>query len=239
MVIAHVASFAALLSLLFTAVPALAVEQGPLREPKSGMELVRIPGGEFEMGSSDGGDNEQPVHRVRVSEFWLGKTEVTVGQYRRFVEATGYRTDAEKEGNCWTVDFSGYWKKQGGMSWREPGFPQGDDHPVVCVSWNDAKAFADWAGLRLPTEAEREYAAGNGARHTKYSWGDGSPAGPRGGNVADESAKRRWGGWQIFPGYDDGYQATAPVCSFEPNDFGLCDMTGNAWEWVSDWYGDT
>ena len=152
------------------------------------------------MGSNDGGDDEQPVHRVRVSEFWLGKTEVTVGQYRRFADASGYRTDAEKEGYCWTVGSSGNWGKQGGKNWRDPGFPQGDDHPVVCISWNDAKAFADWAGLRLPTEAEWEYAAGNGARHTKYSWGDGNPAGRRGGNVADESAKRRWRGWSIFAG---------------------------------------
>ena len=92
-------------------------------------------------------------------------------------------------------------------------------------------------GYRLPTEAEWEYAAGNGEKHTKYSWGDGAPSGKRGGNVADESAKRVYSGWTIFEGYDDGYVHTAPVGSYFPNELGIYDMTGNVWEWCNDWYG--
>jgi formylglycine-generating enzyme required for sulfatase activity len=120
--------------------------------------------------------------------------------------------------------------------------------PVIHVSWNDAKAYCEWLSeksgqtYRLPTEAEWEYAAGNGAKHTKYSWGNGQPYGKKAGNLADETGAEAFN-WNktadsIFLGYDDGYKSTAPVGSFLPNDFGLYDMTGNVWEWCSDWKGD-
>ena len=142
------------------------------REDRTGIEFVLVPGGEFMMGSAAGSRNEKPVHRKRVADFWLGRTEVTVGQFRRFVEATGYRTEAEQSGGCFAIRDEGEWVLVDARTWRTPGFEQTDDHPVVCVSWNDATAFAGWAGLRLPSEVEWEYAAGNGPRHTEYSWGD-------------------------------------------------------------------
>jgi len=193
--------------------------------------FVRVAGGEFTMGGADSASGLLP-HAAAVRSFELGRTEVTVGQFRRFARATGYRTDAEREGWCLAPDEQGDWDLRADRSWRDPGFPQGEEHPVVCVSWNDADAFARWVGARLPTEAEWEYAAGGGARHTTYSWGDDPPrAGMRVGNVADESGKRRFPDWLIFDGYDDGAVYTAPVGSYDANALGLHDMTGNAWEW--------
>jgi len=154
---------------------ALAGSAGPAarRDAKSGVEFVLVPGGEFMMGSAAGSRSEQPVHKKSVADFWLGRTEVTVAQFRRFVEATGYRTDAEQSGGSFAIRSPGEWVLIEGRTWRTPGFEQTDDHPVVCVSWNDTTAFALWAGFRLPSEAEWEYAAGNGPRHTSYSWGAG------------------------------------------------------------------
>lgn len=200
---------------------------------RAGIDYVRIPGGEFEASAPDA-ISRVPVRRVRVAAFSLGKTEVTVAQFGRFVAATGHRTDAEREGFCLAPDEKGEWEERPGKNWRAPGFPQGGEHPVVCVSWNDAAAFARWAGARLPGEEEWEYAAGNGARHTAYSWGDGLPSAARGGNVADERALRRFPGWRVFAGYDDGHVFTAPVGGYAPNDLGLHDMTGNVQEWCAD-----
>jgi formylglycine-generating enzyme required for sulfatase activity len=131
------------------------------------------------------------------------------------------------------------WGKVKDRSWRNPGFPQTDDHPVVCVSWNDAQAFLHRLSrkpektFRLPTEAEWEYAARSGGKRYKYSWGNGSPS----GNIRDEALKRAYpqakGQWQ---GYDEGFVYTAPVGSFSPNELGLYDMSGNVWEWCQDWY---
>ena len=209
--------------------------------------MVSIPGGTFLMGSNDGEDDEKPVHRVTVSGFSMGKYEVTVSQFKKFIDETGHRTDADKDGGSymWT---GSEWEKRAGVTWRcdaeGNARPQNEyDHPVIHVSWNDAVEYCRWLSgktgntYRLPTEAEWEYAAGNGAKHTRYSWGNGEPWGKNGGNVADEAAKRKFSGWTIFSGYDDGYVFTSPVGTYNPNEFGLYDMTGNVWEWCSDWYG--
>lgn len=232
--VASIAAGAAAVSRAEPAVPAAR------RDAKTGIEFVLVPGGEFTMGSDEGARCEQPVQRKRVADFWLGRTEVTVGQFRRFVDATGYRTDAEQAGDCFALREDGGWVPTAGRTWRAPGFEQADDHPVVCVSWNDATAFAGWAGMRLPSEAEWEFAAGNGPRHTAYSWGNGGEGGvPPAGNLADVALAKKYANLEFFAGYDDGFVFTAPVCRFPPNDFGLCDMTGNVWELVEDWLTST
>ena len=192
-------------------------------------EMVSIPGGTFRMGdlNGDGYDNEKPVHSVTMPSFKLGKYEVTVGQFRRFVEATGYRTDAERGmgGNegCRTYTDDG-WDWKPGRNWRNPGYAIEDNQPVVCVSWNDAQAFIEWLTeqtgetYRLPSEAEWEYAARSGTR-TKYSWGN--DIGHNRANCAECGS--RW----------DDHRA-APVGSFSANAWGLHDMHGNVWEWVQD-----
>jgi formylglycine-generating enzyme len=197
-----------------------------------GMILVRIERGEFLMGSTKAQvdklvklfpgtkpewfDGEQPQHRVKITRpFYLAAHQVTVGQFRRFIEKSGYKTEAEKAS-----------EKQ---NWRAPGFAQGDDHPVVYVSHNDALAFLGWLnqqesekkrGYRLPTEAEWEYACRAGTR------------GLYGGNDNPKRLLRI----ANIGGVDDGFQHTAPVGSFAPNAWQLYDMIGNVWEWCDDWY---
>jgi len=213
--------------------------------------MVPIKGGTFQMGSDDGGSNEKPIHSVTLGDFYLGRTEVTVAEFKAFVDAKYYQTDAEKDG--WSYAWNGKeWAKMNGVTWRDDvegnRRPESDyNHPVIHVSWNDAQAFCRWMtektgrSYRLPTEAEWEYAAGNGAKHHQYSWGNGKPTGKKGGNVRDESAAKKFN-WDrndnnIFVGYDDGFATTAPVGSFDANELGLCDMSGNVWEWCADWYG--
>ena len=208
-------------------------------------ELVDIPGGTFRMGdlSGDGNDDEKPVHSVRVPAFKLGKYEVTVGQFRRFVEASGYRTDAERNaaGNAGCRTYTGDgWDWTSGRSWRNPGFSVGDDHPAVCVSWNDTQAFIAWLAaqtgkaFRLPSEAEWEYAARAGST-TKYHFGNSESQLCRYGNHADSSTN--------FSGRNkscsDGVgKRTAVVGRYQPNSYGLYDMHGNVWEWAEDcWNG--
>ena len=219
------------------------------RDPTTGMEFVFVQGGEYEQGcgywTSGCEDHEKPVRRVRLSPFWLGKHEVTLAQFKRFTIETNYRTDAEKDGSCWIHDAEA--EKKAGASFRAPGIIQSNRHPVVCVSWNDARAFAHWLSgrsshtYRLPTEAEWEYACRDGGRPIEYAWGNDSPTReiPGAGNVADESARRRFSAWSIMTGYDDGYVFTAAVGSYAANGIGLHDMTGNVWEWVEDVYSDS
>jgi formylglycine-generating enzyme required for sulfatase activity len=229
-----------------------------------GMEMVLIPAGSFMMGSklspealvakygSKAGfyKDEHPRHQVRVSKpFYVASTEVTVGQFRRFVEATGYKTDAEKgsqsfldgkKGAC-SLGNDDKWGWQEDVSWRKPGFEQTDDHPVVCVSWNDATAFCEWLSrkegkaYRLPTEAQWEYAC-RGGTDTVHWWGDEMDTTGRVANVGDTGHWTAEKGLKNMP-MDDGHKTAAPVGSYRTNGYGLHDMIGNVWEWCADWYG--
>jgi formylglycine-generating enzyme required for sulfatase activity len=191
--------------------------------------------------------------------FWMGRTEVTVGQFRRFVDDTGYQTDAEKEGEAYAFDWdNNKWAKLKGVNWRDPqyGFAVQDNHPVACVSWNDATAFCAWltkkeqAGgrlsegevYRLPSEAEWEYACRGGRQNTKFWWGDSVADGEGRLNAASDDKlghklpNNTWN--QRFP-WSDGFAWVSPVDQFGTkgrNGFGLADMLGNVWEWCLDGY---
>jgi len=211
-------------------------------EPVTGMEFVWIPPGCFDMGSpqnEQGRTDDERQHRVCVEGFWLGKHEVAVGEFRRFVQSTGYRTEAERTDGC------DYWdgevKKSKNMDWRSPGlvelgFEQNDTHPVTCVSWIDAQAYIDWlnkntqGGYRLPTEAEWEYAA-RARTQTAFFWGEDPDDACRYANVADE---QNWIG-EVYH-CRDGYKHMAPVGEFDANGFDLYDMLGNVWEWTCSVY---
>jgi formylglycine-generating enzyme len=201
------------------------------------IELVPVKGGCFQMGDTfgDGGANEKPVHEVCVDDFSMGKNDVTMGDFKKFVYDTGYRTDAERGGGCY--DWTG--KKNGSLNWRNAGFTQDDRYPVVCVSWNDSLAFAEWLSgktgrkYRLPSEAEWEYAARSGGKDEKYAGFSDERQLSLYANVCDKNC--------VFDHHtasqDDGYKFTAPVGSYRPNELGLHDMTGNVLQWINDWYG--
>lgn len=222
-----------------------------------GSDMVRVAGGSFSMGANDGEADERPLHDVRVGDFWIDRTEVTNAEFERFARATRYVTTAEKPplaaGNlppeqrvagswCFRPQAGGNpadrrtWAQWvPGANWRQPDGPgstiQGlEKHPVVHVSFDDATAYCKWAGKRLPTEAEWEYAARGGIVLGVYPWGrESAPGG-------------RWlaNGWQgEFPGKNgrlDGVDLLAPVASFPSNGFGLHDTAGNVAEWCADWY---
>jgi formylglycine-generating enzyme required for sulfatase activity len=216
-------------------------------------DLVLLTGGEFLMGTDDPlgypADGEGPVHTVSLSPFYIDMYAVTNARFSEFVAATGHVTDAERFG--WSFVFAGllpddfpdtrgvasapWWRQVEGADWQHPEGPQSrlatrEQHPVVHVSWRDADAYCTWSGTRLPTEAEWEYAARGGLIQKRYSWGDElTPGGAHRCNV-----------WQgKFPSTntcDDGHYGTAPVDAFEPNGFGLFNLSGNAWEWCGDWF---
>jgi formylglycine-generating enzyme required for sulfatase activity len=213
---------------------------GSFRDCSGCPEMVKVPAGSFVMGSSanetDRDDDEGPQHQVRIARpFAVGKFVVTVEQYAAFVQATGHES-----GNSCSTWTDGKWSPAPGRSWRNPGYAQEPSHPAVCLSWNDAKAYAAWLSgktgkpYRLLTEAEWEYAARAGSP-TRYYFGDEDGDFCRFGNGADQTAKKAHPYWTALP-CDDGYLTTAPVGAFKPNRFGLYDMLGNVWQWVEDCY---
>ncbi|MFD2211307.1 formylglycine-generating enzyme family protein [Virgibacillus halophilus] len=221
----------------------------------SSEETIYLPGGSFLMGTDDmegfPSDGEGPVRNVRISPFYIDRTTVTNSEFMTFIESTGYQTDAEKFG--WSFVFAPFiaseeikqqapspsetpwWLAVTEAYWKQPEGKGSDiaermDHPVVHISWNDATAYCDWAGKRLPTESEWEFAARGGLIQKRYPWGDElAPGGIHQCNI-----------WQgEFPyknTMDDGYAGTAPAGHFQPNGFGLYQMAGNVWEWCKDWF---
>ncbi len=220
--------------------------EGRRASPCDGMPQVLVPAGAFQMGSPPGEEGRQsdegPQRTVSVAAFWMDVHEVTNAQYCRFLNAA---RPAEQE-RCRWVDLAGaesdpdraaeYGRSQ--LESVNGAFvPAGgqERHPVTWVSWEGAMRYARWAGRTLPTEAQWERAA-RGGRQARYVWGDSSQPPQGAGNLADETTRRRWPHWAIFRGYTDYCEASAPVGSFEPNPFGLCDMAGNVWEWCLDYY---
>ena len=243
-------------------------------ENSLGMKFVHLPAGEFLMGSDETPQalsldypqypqkrfeelaDEAPVHRVRISRpFLLGQHEVTVGQFRKFVEASAYVPESVADGTGgygYNPAYDPAASQRGDLfegrdpkySWQAPGFAQDDTHPVLNVTWNDAVAMSRWLSqqeghtYRLPTEAEWEYACRAGST-TRYYRGNHPQTLPLVANTFDADAARHWPALQAYAQpASDGHAFTAPVGSFQPNAFGLHDMLGNAWEWTSDWHDE-
>jgi formylglycine-generating enzyme required for sulfatase activity len=190
-------------------------------------------------------ENEGPPRDVTVIKgLSMGKYEVTRGQFRQFVESEKYQTEAEldSEGGLGWEEVTKQFKKDKKYTWKNPGFEQGDDHPVVNVSWNDAVKFCEWLSkkhgrqFRLPTEAEWEYAC-RADSETRFSCGDREEELAIFANIADESARKKFPRWNDVIYAKDGFVFTAPVGRFKPNQYGLHDMHGNVWEWCQDWFG--
>lgn len=222
--------------------------------------MVKLEGGDFLMGAASARPEEGPAQVVKVAPFWIDRTEVTNAAFARFVEATGYRTVAERPLDparyaqltaaqrapaslvfvgakiARSDDPSQWWRVIPGADWRHPEGPGSsirgkEAWPVVQIAWEDAMAYARWLGRDLPTEAEWEYAARGGLVGKRYVWGD----------QPQDTTHPRANTWQgAFPAQDlgsDGFKAkAAPVGCFPPNGYGLVDMAGNAWEWTRDWF---
>jgi formylglycine-generating enzyme required for sulfatase activity len=262
------ASIFTTLACVTCAYTALAGDATPASEAPTGM--VWIPGGEFAMGSDrpESRMNEKPVIKVTVDGFWMDEHDVTNAEFRKFTEATGYKTTAERpvdweelkkqvapgtpkppdemlqpgslvfipsDGPVDLRNMEAWWRWTIGANWQHPEGPASnldgrEQHPVVQVSWFDAVAYAKWAGKRLPTEAEWEFAARGKLDGRRFAWGDEFK--PDGKFMANT-----WTG--DFPyknTKEDGYERTSPVKTYLANGYGLYDMGGNVWNWVSDWY---
>lgn len=252
---------------------ALATDTAAIKKETSSTDgMVHIPGGEFMMGAADdeGRPDEYIPHKVKLDGFWMDASEVTNAQFKKFIEATGYITTAEKKPEWEEIkkqlpagtpkpdesqlvasslvftppdhaiqvnNVAQWWSWKQGADWRHPQGPGSDikdkdNYPVVHISWYDAMAYCQWAGKRLPTEAEWEYAARGGLKNNKYPWG----------NEDIETGKPKANTWQgSFPNantnWDKHYRLSA-IKTFQPNGYGLYDMAGNVWEWCSDWYKD-
>lgn len=230
-------------------------------DPKRPAGMVWLPVGNFLMGSDRHYREEGPPRRATVGGFWIDRTEVTNAQFAAFVAATGYKTVAERglnpedypdlppealkpgsmvfveppKGSAAPMDITEWWRYVPGADWRHPEGPGSsidgrENHPVVHIAYGDAEAYAKWLGRAMPTEAEWEYAARGGLDGKDFAWGD------------EQTPDGHWmaNSWQgLFPYEDqksDGFHGTAPVGCFPPNGYGLYDMIGNVWEWVSDWY---
>uniref|UniRef100_A0A8D0DX06 Sulfatase modifying factor 1 n=1 Tax=Salvator merianae TaxID=96440 RepID=A0A8D0DX06_SALMN len=220
----------------------------------TGRQMVPIPAGVFTMGTDKPAiqqDGEWPPRKVHINHFFMDRYEVSNGEFAKFVNATGYLTEAERFGDSFVfegmlseqvkagihqaVADAPWWLPVKGANWRHPDGPDSDisermDHPVLHVSWNDAVAFCSWAGKRLPTEAEWEYSCRGGLENRLFPWGNKlHPSGQHYANI--------WQGeFPISNTGEDGYKGTAPVTAFPPNGYGLYNIVGNAWEWTSDWW---
>nr|WP_205677328.1 formylglycine-generating enzyme family protein [Aquibacillus halophilus] len=230
------------------------INESDKQDIKFNKKMVYLPGGEFLMGTDDEegfpSDGEGPVRKIKVNPFYIDSHTVSNEEFNQFVEETGYKTEAENFG--WSFVFykfispemknkvqqlSGtpWWFAVEEAYWFQPEGPESNieermNHPVIHVSWNDAIAFCNWAGKRLPTEAEWEYAGRGGLEQKKYPWGDEL-------TPNDEQYCNIWQG--NFPREnteEDGFLGTAPVEAFPPNGFGLYNMAGNVWEWCEDWF---
>jgi formylglycine-generating enzyme required for sulfatase activity len=236
--------------------PSAKIPQPHEPSPDALERMVALPGGTFLMGTDYGlgfpQDGEGPVRAVTLDPFRIDRNPVTNHLFADFVNATGYRTEADRFGWSFvfwkhlprsryaelvadTVAAAPWWCKVPGANWSAPEGPGStlngrDNHPVVHVSWNDAQAFCRWSGQRLPTEAEWEYAARGGLERKLYPWGD----------KLRPNGEHRCNIWQgEFPNLDtaeDGYAGTCPVDAFPPNGFELYSVTGNTWEWCADWF---
>ena len=235
-------------------------DPGPHGAPDRARDMIHVPGGTFRMGSDNHYPEEAPVHKASVDGFWIDRTPVTNRQFAGFVAAMKHVTTAEIKPSAKDYpgalphmlyagslvftppdhpvdlrDWSQWWQFLKGADWRHPFGPEStlegkEDHPVLHVSYDDARAYARWAGKDLPTEAEWEFAARGGLDGAEFAWGDEFTPGGR--HMANT--------WQgEFPHHnrnEDGFERTSPVGSFPPNGYGLYDMIGNVWEWTKDWY---